>query len=49
MTGQGLKESKDLVDFSLGTPSLLLRNVPKEQQKELTMRFVQSGAIIEFR
>lgn len=46
ITGQGLKEAKDLVD---GAPKVIKENVKKEEAEELKKKLEEAGATIELK
>ena len=49
VTGLGLKESKDLVDGSSISPTLILEDVPQDKQKEYKTMFEDIGADIAYK
>ena len=46
ITGQGLKESKDLVD---GAPKVIKENVKKEEAEEIKKKLEDAGATVELK
>jgi len=46
ITGQGLKEAKDLVD---GAPKLIKQGLKKEEAEELKKKLEEAGAVVELK
>lgn len=46
ITGQGLKEAKDLVD---GAPKVIKQGLKKEEAEELKKKLEEAGAVIELK
>ncbi|NQV00606.1 MAG: 50S ribosomal protein L7/L12 [Parcubacteria group bacterium] len=46
ITGQGLKEAKDLVD---GAPKIIKQGVKKEEAEELKKKLEEAGAVVELK
>ena len=46
ITGQGLKEAKDLVD---GAPKVIKQGLKKEEAEELKKKLEQAGAVVELK
>jgi len=46
ITGQGLKEAKDLVD---GVPKVIKQDVKKEEAEEMKKKLEQVGAVVELK
>ena len=46
ITGQGLKEAKDLVD---GAPKIIKQGVKKEEAEEMKKKLEEAGAIVELK
>ncbi len=49
ITGQGLKEAKDLVDSAVSEPQVIKEDVPAEEAKEAEGRFSEIGAQVELK
>jgi large subunit ribosomal protein L7/L12 len=49
VTGQGLKESKDMVDASANEPQIIKEGVKKEEAEEIKKKFEAAGAKIELK
>lgn len=49
ITGQGLKEAKDLVDAAVSAPQVIRENVPTEEAKEVEAKFKEAGAVVELK
>ncbi len=49
ITGQGLKEAKDLVDSAVDAPQVIKEGVPTEEAKEVEAKFKEAGATVELK
>jgi large subunit ribosomal protein L7/L12 len=49
VTGQGLKESKDMVDASANEPQIVKEAVKKEEAEEIKKKFEAAGAKVELK
>lgn len=49
VTGQGLKEAKDLVDSAVASPQIVSEGVKKEDAEEMKKKFEAAGAQVELK
>ena len=49
VTGNGLKDSKDLVDAASSAPQMLKENAKKEEAEEIKKKFEAVGATVELK
>lgn len=49
ITGQGLKEAKDLVDAAANGPQVVKEGVPAEEAKEAEKLLKEAGAVVELK
>ena len=49
ITGQGLKEAKDIVDAAASAPQIIREGVAKDEAQEMKKKFEEAGAQVELK
>jgi large subunit ribosomal protein L7/L12 len=49
ITGQGLKEAKDMVDAAVNAPQVVKEGVAKDEAQEIKKKFEEAGAQVELK
>jgi large subunit ribosomal protein L7/L12 len=49
ITGQGLKEAKDMVDAAVSAPQVVKEGVAKDEAQEIKKKFEEAGAQVELK